>query len=67
MVDDVLFMLEQMALLLVGVEVFVVGLIAGVRFMSVGIVAVMGWRGCVALLVVDVLSMVELVMVAVGR
>ena len=45
MVDGVLFVLEQMALLLVGVELIVVVLISVVRFTSVGIVAVMGWRG----------------------
>ena len=44
MVDGVLFVWEQMAVL-VGVELFVIGLIAVVRFTSVGIVAVMGWRG----------------------
>ena len=38
-------MLEQMALLVVGVELFVVGLIAGVLFTSVGVVDVVGWRG----------------------
>ena len=38
-------MVEQVALLMVGVEVFVLELIAGVQFTSVGIVAVMGWRG----------------------
>ena len=45
MVDDVLFMLEQMASLTVGVELFVVVLISGVLFTSVGIVNVVGWRG----------------------
>ena len=43
--DGVLFMLEQMALLMVGVGLFVVGLISGVLFTSVGIFDVMGWRG----------------------
>ena len=42
---DGLFMLEQMALLMVGVELFVVGRISGVLFTSVGVVDVMGWRG----------------------
>ena len=60
-------MLEQMASLTVGVGLFVVGLISGVLFTSVGIVDVMGWRGRVALLVVDGLFMVGLVMVTVGR
>ena len=45
MVDGVLFVLEQMVLLLVGVELFEVGMISVVRLTSVGIVAVMGWRG----------------------
>ena len=40
--------------------------ITGVLFMSVGWAGVMGWRGCVALLVVDGLFMLGLVMVAVG-
>ena len=45
MVDGVLFMLEQMASLTVGVELFVVGLISGVLFTSVGVVD--GWCGAV--------------------
>ena len=60
LVDDVLFMLERVALLMVGVELFVIGLRAGavgwlsllglvvmcsMLFASVGIVGVVGWRG----------------------
>ena len=40
---------------------------SGVLIMSVGWAGVMGWCGCVALLVVDGLFMVGLEMVAVGR
>ena len=80
-VDDVLFVLELMALLMVGVKLVVLELIAGavgrlsllglvvmcgVLFTLVGIVGVVGWCGWVALLVDDGLFRVELVTVVVG-
>ena len=58
--DDVLFITERMASLMVGVKLFVIGLragavgwlsllvlvvVCGVLFTSVGIVGVAGWRG----------------------
>ena len=45
LVDNVLFMLERMASLMVGVQLFVIELRAGELFTSVGIVGVVGWLG----------------------
>ena len=53
MVEGVLFLLEQV--------------VTGVLCVSVGLVGVLGWRWCVALLLVQGLFMLGLVVMAVGR